>query len=486
MAGETLEGMLTDCTKEQLCGLAREFGLKGYSRLDKGGLVSFLLEKADHAALKDRLLAPISPAPAVKEKKEKRMSKMAIWGSILGVPLAVIGLVVGIILSSSSDKQLNDVKTKLDRFDPITHDKVLKEKDELLTEKEKKIKELEKAVAELCVGAPQERKDALEELKNGNMEKARALLKRAIDAQCGVLAGDYYQMGNAYFVDKKPDYRAALAAYLEAERLGPGNGEYLNMVGVAYNALGEYGRAKDYFESAMAIRKKVSGEQHPDVATSLNNMGSVYTALGDQRKAISYYEQALTIDEVVFGKEHPNVAIRLNNLGLAYAALGDLRKAISYYEQALAIDEAVFGKEHPDVATDLNNLGSAYYALGDNRKAISYYEQALDIWKKVYGEQHPQVATGLNNLGEAWRVLGGPKNAISYYEQALAIDEAVFGKEHPNVARDLNNLGAAYFQMGKKDKARPYFEKAYAIFKQFYGDDHPQTKNAKRWLEKCR
>jgi hypothetical protein len=42
MTGETLEGMLWDCTKEQLCGLARELGLKGYSRLDKGGLVTFL------------------------------------------------------------------------------------------------------------------------------------------------------------------------------------------------------------------------------------------------------------------------------------------------------------------------------------------------------------------------------------------------------------------------------------------------------------
>lgn len=37
MTGETLEGLLMECTKERLCGLAREFGLKGYSRLDKEG-----------------------------------------------------------------------------------------------------------------------------------------------------------------------------------------------------------------------------------------------------------------------------------------------------------------------------------------------------------------------------------------------------------------------------------------------------------------
>lgn len=38
------------------------------------------------------------------------------------------------------------------------------------------------------------------------------------------------------------------------------------MVGLTYHALGEYGRAKDYHERAPAIRKKVSGDQHPDVA----------------------------------------------------------------------------------------------------------------------------------------------------------------------------------------------------------------------------
>ncbi|MCX6584602.1 MAG: hypothetical protein NT166_30895, partial [Candidatus Aminicenantes bacterium] len=79
------------------------------------------MEKADHDALRDRLMAvenqlipvkdegdaPFSPAsaPAVKEKKEKRLSKMAIWASILGFVLAVIALVVTLILSSSSDKQ---------------------------------------------------------------------------------------------------------------------------------------------------------------------------------------------------------------------------------------------------------------------------------------------------------------------------------------------------------------------------------------------
>jgi len=309
MADETFKGMLMECTVERLRQLARDLGVKGYSHMNKEELVSFLLEKVEPALLKERLHIDqgitVSPAPAEEiEEKGKRLSKIAIWASILGFAVGVIALVVALILSSSSDKQLEEVNTKIDKFDPLK----VKEKDDLLTEKEKRIKELEKAIKELCVGAPQERQEALAELKMGNMEKARELLKKAISTQCGIMAADYYQLGNAYFTDNKPDYRAALAAYLEADRLAPGKGEYINMVGRAYDELGEYGRAKEYYEKALAIDEKEYGKEHPNVARDLNNLGGAYKTLGDPRKAITYYQQALDIFKKVYGEEHPNVA----------------------------------------------------------------------------------------------------------------------------------------------------------------------------------
>jgi len=487
MADETFKGMLMEYTVERLRQLARDLGVKGYSHLNKEELVSLLLEKVEPALLKERLYIDqgitVSPAPAAEiEKKGKRLSKIAIWASILGFAVGVIALVVALILSSSSDKQLKEVNTKIDKFDPLK----VKEKDDLLTEKEKKIKELEKAIKELCVGAPQERQEALAELQKGNMEKARELLKKAISTQCGIMAADYYQLGNAYFADKKPDYRAALAAYLEADRLAPGNGKYINMVGRAYDELGEYGRAKEYYEKALAIDEKVYGKEHPAVAIRLNNLGSAYDDLGDTKKAITYYQQALDIDEKVYGKEHPNVAIDLNNLGTAYWNLADYRTAITYYQQALAIVRKTYGEQHPYVASTLNNLGEAWRELGDPKKAITYYQQALDIDENVYGKEHPNVATDLNNLGSAYWNLGDNSQAITYYQQALAIKKKVYGEDHPSVATGLNNLGSAYYQMGQKDIAKPYFEKAYAIRLKMLGKDHPISKATKEWLELCK
>jgi tetratricopeptide (TPR) repeat protein len=81
------------------------------------------------------------------------------------------------------------------------------------------------------------------EIKKGNREKTRELLKKVITAQCGVQPEDNYQLGNAYFFNKKPDHWSALAAYLEADRLASGNAKYLNMAGQTYHVLGEYNQA---------------------------------------------------------------------------------------------------------------------------------------------------------------------------------------------------------------------------------------------------
>ena len=174
---------------------------------------------------------------------------------------------------------------------------------------------------------------------------------------------------------------------------------YANNLGYVLRALGDSAGAKAKFERALVIWEKVSGPNHPQVATAVNNLGRVLQDLGDLEGAKAHCERALAIDEAVYGPDHPNVAIRVNNLGCVLQELGDLAEARAHYERALAIDEAAYGPDHPGVARDVNNLGSALRALGDLAGAKVYYERALAIDEAAYGPDHPNVATDVNNLG---------------------------------------------------------------------------------------
>ena len=89
----------------------------------------------------------------------------------------------------------------------------------------------------------------------------------------------------------------------------------------------------------------------------LNNLGELLQDQGKLDEAAPYYEQALAIDKKVYGEEHPDVATGLNNLASLLYGQGKLDEAAPYVEQSLAIWKKVHGEEHPQVATGLNNLG---------------------------------------------------------------------------------------------------------------------------------
>ena len=54
----------------------------------------------------------------------------------------------------------------------------------------------------------------------------------------------------------------------------------LNNLAMLYHARGQYAEAAPLLARALAIREKVLGPNHPDVAQSLNNLGELYRARG--------------------------------------------------------------------------------------------------------------------------------------------------------------------------------------------------------------
>ncbi len=96
----------------------------------------------------------------------------------------------------------------------------------------------------------------------------------------------------------------------------------------------------------------------------LNNLASLYHDQGRYADAEPFYKRSLAIKEKVLGPEHPNVATGLNNLALLYDDQGRYAAAEPLYKRSLVIFEKALGPEHPGVATGLNNLASLYHDQG--------------------------------------------------------------------------------------------------------------------------
>ncbi|MBD2497806.1 tetratricopeptide repeat protein [Nostoc sp. FACHB-280] len=249
----------------------------------------------------------------------------------------------------------------------------------------------------------------------------------------------------------------------------------LNSLALLYYTQGKYEQAEPLYQRALAIREKVLGKEHPDVANSLNNLATLYNSQGKYKQAEPLYLRALAINEKVLGKEHPTVANSLNNLATLYNSQGKYKQAEPLYLRALAIREKVLGKEHPSVATSLNNLALLYYVQGKYKQAEPLYLRALAINEKVLGKEHPTVANSLNNLATLYHAQGKYKQAEALYLRALDINEKVLGKEHPAVAISLNGVALLYYTQGKYAQAEPLYLRALAILEKVLGQEHPDV-----------
>ena len=155
----------------------------------------------------------------------------------------------------------------------------------------------------------------------------------------------------------------------------------------------------EYFEKALAIRKKTLGEEHTDVAESHNNLGVVYSHLAEYNKAEEHYEKALFIWKKIYGEEHAHVASSYNNLGTVFSHRGKYSKAKELYEKALFILKKIYYVGHKLVATIYHNLGIVCSQLGEYFEAKNYFKKARVIMKKSSDEVHSAEATSSINPG---------------------------------------------------------------------------------------
>lgn len=277
------------------------------------------------------------------------------------------------------------------------------------------------------------------------------------------------------------------------------------VVGNHLKSLGDYPRAKGYYDQALRIRQAELGEAHPNTVASVNDVGFVLKDMGRYAEAQPYFERALKTNRAVHGEQSPETAVSLDNLGLVYKDLGRFRKAQDYFEQALKITEAR-GRDHPNSVGSLHSLAWLLVDQGLRVQARPYLERALRIQQKMFGEKDLRTVGSLNGLGELLFRQGSfgdtvssagqlhrperypspvfepYKEAQSYFEQALAIRTKVLGERHPETAESLNNLGRVLLHLKDYAAARQCFEQALAIREQMVGKNHLDTLSSARIL----
>src|SRR5262249_46649734 len=101
----------------------------------------------------------------------------------------------------------------------------------------------------------------------------------------------------------------------------------------------EDGTAEAFYTRALAIRERIVGPSHPDVAQLLNNIAIILRIRGEMSRSLETHLRALAIWEHAGGPYQDATLLSVGNIARTYAAAGDVANAVAYERRAEAIIE---------------------------------------------------------------------------------------------------------------------------------------------------
>lgn len=245
-----------------------------------------------------------------------------------------------------------------------------------------------------------------------------------------------------------------------------------------------YAEARQWLQHAEAAIERLGGDDTLS-AWLMNNHGNLLHAEGKYQEALAQQQRALALRQRLFGPAHSEVAMSLNNLGATYSALGRYREAMEYHEQARKLHDQLLGAEHPSVGNCWLNLGQARGQAGDIAGELRAYEQALSIWRRGLPADHLHLAIVHHNLGSAYGALGQHQVALQHYEKARSIKTQKLSPGHPSLASTVLAESAPLRKLGRVDEALTAALSAHAMYEKSVGASHPLSARALTEIGNC-
>jgi len=230
-------------------------------------------------------------------------------------------------------------------------------------------------------------------------------------------------------------------------------GRRLSDIAHSYLNLGDYSKAMDYYNKALAVARE--NNNRSDEGRWLANLGFAKNVMKDYLEAISLLEEALSIARETNDKR--GEGSRLEGLAHAHYKLGDIEKSIQLHKEALAISKSV--KDRRGEGIRLSSLGEIHLKLSKYQEAYLFTQDALQIANEMHDKK--SISRRLNTLGRIHQSQGNKDEALKNYQEAAHIAKEIGDLQGEGII--LNNLGVLHHYMGENAKAKNYILQAIEI-----------------------
>jgi tetratricopeptide (TPR) repeat protein len=266
-------------------------------------------------------------------------------------------------------------------------------------------------------------------------------------------------------------------------------GRSLWMLGRLRFQLGELAEAKTFFEQSLAMLETTHAPA-TDASAVLDDLAKVYARDQQWPLAKHAYERALAIDRKVLGEDSPRVAAHLNDLAIVAQNMGNelqhegrLTEAEPVLRDAVAETLALYGADHYTVGYTRVSLGLLLEDEGRLAEAELEYREALAIYDKSLPANHQWRAAALMQLARLLVDRGQAEEALDLSEQSLAIWTTTSPASSPWTAQAHSVHAYALAHLGRSREAQLELAAALPLLLSARGADDPAVRRARRWLD---
>lgn len=208
-------------------------------------------------------------------------------------------------------------------------------------------------------------------------------------------------------------------------------GRAWNLLGPAYEALGDYEAARKSYEATIKLLRTRS-DAISIYASALNNLGSLEIYAGELKAAGAPLRKA----QGLYAKadDHAGTAEVETNLAILLLDGNDMRAARDLLKDAFAQAERVRDFSDSDRAEMLSIKGAVATRDHDFSAAVVDFQQSIELWIRARGPRYYLVALQYTLQADAYRELGDYNKAQSDITAALQLLDQIAGRNTPTYA----------------------------------------------------
>jgi len=219
-------------------------------------------------------------------------------------------------------------------------------------------------------------------------------------------------------------------------------------------ASGNYTTAEAMANKACQVSKAIFGDTSMQYLKSLAIFCRVYSAFGDYERASEVGQKAVAGIEKYFGNAHVEIAKPKTDLAMIlFYEGGKSNEVIELLNKALEINKNKYGTEHPRYAESLQFIASFHISNKNYAEALTLLDASDKIWQTKLGKVNTHSADVLLLRGEIEWANGQYEPAKDYFTKAAGYYKQVFNESHPKYVSIMSRVGQCWYVMGKLDNA---------------------------------